>query len=239
MRKILFKGIKFLELKENQFYKIISKNGLFVFPSGPGLASISDNKNYYNSLKNADFVFLDSGFFVILLKIFKNKSLIKFSGYKFLKYFFKYLKHNRDQSIFCIDPNVDFSKKNKKYIRNLGINKVDNYIAPNYNVTDLNDYKLLIKIKSIKPKFILINISGGKQEILGIFLKNNLKHNCSIICTGGAISFFTGDQAPINNLIDKLYLGWLVRLIFNPSIFFKRYVYALKLIKIVIQNKVK
>lgn len=239
MRKILFKGIKFLELKENQFYKIISKNGLFVFPSGPGLASISENKNYYNSLKNADFVFLDSGFFVILLRIFKNKSLMKFSGYKFLKYFFKYLKQNRDQSILCIDPNIDFSKKNKKYIRNLGINKVDNYIAPNYDVRDLNDYKLLIKIKSIKPKFILINISGGKQEILGIFLKKNLKHNCSIICTGGAISFFTGDQAPINNLIDKLYLGWLVRLIFNPLIFFKRYVYALKLIKIVIQNKVK
>ena len=50
---------------------------------------------------------------------------MKFSGYKFLKYFFKYLKQNRDQSILCIDPNNDFSKKNKKYIRNLGINKVD------------------------------------------------------------------------------------------------------------------
>ena len=54
-----------------------------------------------------------------------------------------------------------------------------------------------------------------------------------------AISFFTGDQAPINYFIDKYYLGWLVRLIFNPLIFFKRFIYALKLLPIVLTNKVK
>ena len=65
-----------------------------------------------------------------------------------------------------------------------------------------------------------------------------MKFKVTIICTGGAISFFTGDQAPINNLIDKLYLGWFIRLIYNPLTFFQRYLIALKLIPMVIFNKV-
>ena len=66
-----------------------------------------------------------------------------------------------------------------------------------------------------------------------------LKFKTTILCTGGAISFFTGDQAPINNFIDKLYLGWLVRLVFNPLIFFKRYIRGLRLIPMVFFDKIK
>ena len=84
----------------------------------------------------------------------------------------------------------------------------------------------------------MTNIGGGTQEVLAFYLNKKLKRKSIIICTGGAISFFTGDQAPINNIIDRLYLGWLVRLIFNPLIFIKRYFYALKLIPMVLFNKV-
>ena len=94
------------------------------------------------------------------------------------------------------------------------------------------------KIVKARPDFIMTNIGGGTQEILGLYLIKKLKFKVTIICTGGAISFFTGDQAPINNFIDKFYLGWLIRLIFNPFIFFKRYFIALKLIPMVIFNKV-
>ncbi|MDC2980567.1 WecB/TagA/CpsF family glycosyltransferase, partial [Candidatus Pelagibacter sp.] len=77
------------------------------------------------------------------------------------------------------------------------------------------------------------------QEILGKYLKDNLKNKVTILCTGGAISFFTKDQAPINSFIDELYLGWLVRLIFNPIVFFSRFMYAFKLIPMVIFNETK
>ena len=122
----------------------------------------------------------------------------------------------------------------------LGLKNIYNYLAPIYKTNkELNDKKLLKKITKIKPNFIMINLGGGTQEVLGLYLKKNLKFKSSIICTGGAISFFTGDQAPINNFIDTFYLGWLIRLIFNPFIFFKRFMYALKLLPIVMKNKVK
>ena len=96
-----------------------------------------------------------------------------------------------------------------------------------------------MKIRKVRPEFILTNIGGGRQEILGLYLKKNLKIKTTILCTGAAISFFTKDQAPINNLIDRLYLGWFVRLIFNPLVFSKRYLYSLRLIPMVFFNKIK
>ncbi len=237
--KVIFKRIIFNNIYDENFKKYIVKKGLFVFPAGPALASISHSNEYYDSIRKADLVFFDSGFFVLLLKLFKNISVNKFSGYKFLNLFFNHLKKNKNKSVFCIDPNLKFCKSNKNFLKKLGVKKVYNYLAPNYEIKNFSDRKLLNKIKKVNPDFILTNIGGGKQEILGLYLKKNLKTKTTILCTGAAISFFTRDQAPINSLIDKLYLGWFVRLIFNPFIFFKRYLYGLKLIPMVIFSKIK
>ena len=127
------------------------------------------------------------------------------------------------------------------YIKNLGIKKKDinNYVAPLYEPNNLYDANLIKKINTIKPKVILINIGGGTQEILGLYIKKNLKFKAKIICTGAAISFFTGDQAPINNFIDKYYLGWVIRFLFNPIRLFNKYFKTIKLIKIVLRAKTK
>ena len=153
--------------------------------------------------------------------------------------FFNYIKKNKKKSIFSIDPNSNFSKSNQLYLKSLGIKKINNYLAPKYKIKNLSDRKLLKLLKKTKPNFIIINIGGGIQEVLGLYLKKNLKFKVTIICTGGAISFFTGDQAPINNFIDKYFLGWLVRLFFNPIIFFNRYIFGLRLIPMVIFNEIK
>ena len=239
MSKILFKNIIFNNINHKDFTKIISKKGFYTFPSGPGIASINSNKKYHNSIRKADLVFFDSGFFVLLLKIFKNINVTKFSGYKFLFYFFNFLKKNKNKSIFCIDPNIKFSKSNKKFLKKLGIKKIYNYVAPNYDPKKIEDNNLIIEINKFKPNYIITNIGGGTQEILGYYLKKNLKVKTTILCTGGAISFFTGDQAPINNFIDRFYLGLLVRLFYNPIIFYKRFFYALRLLPMVITNNIK
>jgi len=90
-----------------------------------------------------------------------------------------------------------------------------------------------------KTDYILTNISGGKQEILAHYLKQNLKYKTSIFCTGGAISYFTGHQAPINNFFDKFYLGWLIRILFNPRIFLIRYLKSFKLLFVIIFSNIR
>jgi UDP-N-acetyl-D-mannosaminuronic acid transferase (WecB/TagA/CpsF family) len=239
IKKIVFKKIVFSNLSTYNFKNIVYQKKLFIFPSGSGIPLINKNKNYYSALKNADYVFFDSGFFVLLLRIFKNIKVKKFSGFKFLYFFFKYLKKNKKKSIYCIEPNLEVSKSNKKFFKRIGVKKVYSYLAPDYNSNNLKDKKLIKEINKFNPDFILTNIGGGTQEILGLFLKQNLKKKKTIFCTGGAISFFTGEQAPINLFVDKFYLGWLLRLIYNPIVFYKRYLYALRLVPMVLFNKIK
>ena len=238
IKKVFFKNIIFYNFNTKDLKKKIVEKKLFVFPSGYGLASIDKNRQYLQSLKHADYVFFDSGFFVLLLRFIKNIKVNKFSGYKFLSLFFKFLRLNKKKSVYCIDPNINYSKSNKNYLKKIGVKKIYNYIAPKYNPKNLKDKRLIKEINKIKPDFIMTNIGGGTQEVLGLYLKKKIKFKSTILCTGGAMSFFTGDQAPINNFFDKFYLGWLVRLVFNPLVFYKRYIFALKLFPIVLFSKV-
>ena len=92
-------------------------------------------------------------------------------------------------------------------------------------------------IKKNKPDHIIINIGGGVQEILGYYLKRKFNNKLKIFCTGAAISYFTGDQAPLSKFLDNYYLGWLIRILYNPLLFF-RYFKAFKLMLIVKNSKI-
>ena len=236
MKTFEFLKIKFTNFKSNKIDILLKKNFL-VFPAGPALSSIKINSNYHKALQNADFVLLDSGLLVLLINIFRGSNLKKFSGYKFLHLFLRRRK-TRNEKILLINPDFKNQKKNinflKKYIKEKNIYS---YIAPQYDSKKIKDRKLLTYINSIQPKNVLINLGGGTQEILGFFLKQKLKHKLNIICTGAAISFMTKDQAPINTFLDKIYLGWLTRIIFNPKIYLPRYLKALKLLIIFFKER--
>jgi len=122
---------------------------------------------------------------------------------------------------------------NKNFLNSKKIDNFFQYVAPLYRKENIRDYKLLKKIKKIKPKYVIINLGGGVQEVLGSYLKNNINFKVSIICSGAAISFFTKEQAPITDYLDKIYLGWLIRIIFNPFVFLPRYLSAFRLIFII------
>jgi len=236
MKTFEFLKIKFTNFKSNKIDILLKKNFL-VFPSAPSLSAMKINSNHHKALQNSDFVLLDSGLLVLLFNIFRGTNLKKFSGYKFLHLFLRRRK-TRNEKILLINPDFKNQKKNinflKKYIKEKNIYS---YIAPQYDSKKIKDRKLLTYINSIQPKNVLINLGGGTQEILGFFLKQKLKYKLNIICTGAAISFMTKDQAPINRFLDKIYLGWLTRIIFNPKIYLPRYLKALKLLIIFFKER--
>ena len=237
MKKIIFEKIKFISFDENEYNKIIQNKGLFVFPAAPALANINEKENYYNALKKSDLAFFDSGFFVLLLKFLKKINVNKLSGYKFLNFFFYFLKKNKNKIIFNIDSDLVTSSLNHFFLKKKGVKKIYSYIAPKYDVNNIKDLMLINKLNKVKPDYILTNIGGGVQEILGLYIKNKVNFKPTIFCTGAAISFFTNKQAPINNFIDKFYLGWFFRILFNPKIFLPRYASAFKLFFITVKTK--
>ena len=239
IKKLSFKNITFCNIRSSEFTQIIEKNGLFTFPAAPTLADLKNGSEYHNALINSNFVFFDSGYFVLLLRLLKNIKVIKFSGYKFLKLLFTFLKKNNEKKLFLVNPSSKSSKINEKYLRKLGICNIKNYESPIYNINSIEDYNLLRLIKENQPDYVIINLGGGVQEVLGYFLKKKITQNIKIFCTGGAISYFTGEQAPINKFIDEYYLGWLYRIIFNPKVFINRYIKSFKLLKDVHKEDIK
>ena len=236
IKKIKIFDIIFIDANYNYLKKLLDKGGLLVAPSGPGLASIKNDIKYYHSLKNANIVLFDSGYLCLLLKIIKNINVKKFSGLLFLKKFLSSLKNNKEK-FFLIDPSESESNANKKYFKKLNINKIYQYVSPIYKKDKIFDIKLLNRIKKIRPKYIIINLGGNVQEVLGYYLKKNLNYKPSIICTGAAIAFLTKKQAQIPDFLDKIYLGWMVRCIFNPLKFIPRYLTAFKLYFIFLNDK--
>ena len=231
-------GLKFVDTDFKYFDKQLKKKSNFlVFPAAPALTNIKKDKEYYISLKTADYALFDSGYLCILLRLFKNIKVTKFSGLKFLKFYLNFLYKNK-LSLFLVDPNINSSNKNINLLKKYKLKNFSNYVAPKYKRFKVRDKKLLKILNKKKPKNILINLGGGTQEKLGAYLKKQIKFKTNIICTGAAISFLTGEQAAIPNLIDKLYLGWFFRIIFSPKDYFMRYFNAIALIKLLLKNKI-
>ena len=228
-------GINFIDEKYKVIKFLLDKGGLLVLPSGPGLSDINRNNKYHQALKNADIVLFDSGYLCLLLRI-KGIKVKKFSGFKFFKKLLVSLKSEYKAKIFLVDPTYEQSKINGKLFKLKKISKTYHYVAPLYKKNQIQDLKLLNKIRKIKPKYIIINLGGNVQEVLGYYLKKNLDYKPSIICSGAAISYFTKQQAPLTNFLDNIYLGWLVRIIFNPIVFFPRYLMSFKLFFLVRNN---
>ncbi len=227
---VKFKNIKFFNSSFKYIFHKISKGGVLVAPAASALADIDKNRIYYNALIKADVAIFDSGFFCILLRIFKKIKVKKLSGYKFLKLFLdrKILKKSK---ILLVDPNKIDQKANIELLKKLKINNYYSYLAPKYNINKIRDYELIQLIKIKKPDFIIINLGGGIQEPLGIYIKEKINKKVGIICTGAAIAFMTKRQAPINDLVDKLYLGWAIRNLYTPKISTPRTFNSFRLIK--------
>ena len=228
MKKFSFKEIKFYSGNYDQIKYEFDKGGVLVAPAASALANIDTDKQYYSSLKNSKIAILDSGFFCILLRIFRFQKVKKLSGFLFLKTFLDNFKNQ--QKILFIDPSKKSNILNIKFLKSKKIINFKTYIAPNYN-KKFFDLKLLNLINNYKPKYIVINIGGGSQEPLAIYINKNIKYNVSIMCTGAALAFMTGEQAPINKFIDKIYLGWLTRIIWNPKLYLGRILKSFKIIK--------
>jgi N-acetylglucosaminyldiphosphoundecaprenol N-acetyl-beta-D-mannosaminyltransferase len=226
---LLFYRIKFYEWDFNKIIKRINLGGYLVAPAASALVEIEKNKNYYQALINSKCAIFDSGFFCILLRLFLIYKPKKFSGFLFLKKFLK-IKKIKNKNVLLINSTNYQGEKNSELMSTNNFKKIFLYTAPFYKENKISDLKLINYINKCKPRYILINIGGLKQEPLAFFINKKIKFRTSILCLGGAIDFITGIQSPINELVDKIYLGWLIRIIYNPNIFFMRVLKSLFLI---------
>tara|TARA_B100002019_G_scaffold291390_1_gene311453 strand:- start:1067 stop:1804 length:738 start_codon:yes stop_codon:yes gene_type:complete len=235
-------NVKFINGSYKDIESIILKGGVMVVPAAPALAEYKTNTQYYKALKKSDIAIFDSGFLCLLLLCLKGIKVKKISGLLFLRKFINNLNPLDARKLFTIDPSKNESNLNKTYLLSKNLDIGDNqYVAPIYKDGEITDSKLVEILKQKQPKFIIINLGGGTQETLGVYLKEQLasEYKPTIVCTGAAIAFLTNAQARIPSIIDKLYLGWLARCISQPRKFVPRYLSGFKLFGIIFRSKVE
>ena len=230
-------GIDFFNGQVKEVVDILKNGGLLVVPSGPGLASIPSDITYYRSLKAADVVIADSGYMTLLWNSTHSMKVNRISGLEFLNAFLADDEIKNEHDFFLVNPREEEAEVNLTYLNKKGyqVSPENSYIAPIYGKGKIEDEDLLKKLEEKKPKYIIINLGGGVQEVLGAYLKKNLSYKPAIICTGAAIAFLTGEQAHIPSWADKLFLGWLIRCIEKPKQFVPRYLNAFKLMTVMLQ----
>lgn len=207
--------------------------GLIVAPSAPGLAvDWVRAPAYREALQTADLALTDSGFMVLLWRLFTGERLPRHSGLKFLRVVLDRPELKQPGAVFWVMPSAEEDARNRAWLATRGfpVTAEDVYLAPAYPAKgELRDDELAGRIAARRPRVVMLAIGGGVQERLGCALRAQLPYRPGILCLGAAIAFLTGGQANIPPWADRLILGWLLRLLSNPRKFWRRYWEALRL----------
>jgi len=209
---------------------MLQRGGLLVAPSGTCFARMREDEMYRRAVLAADLAIADSGLMVVLWRLLRGERVQRISGLKYLKHLLGKLKGEGTRDVFWVLPTEAAQQKLFDWSRReaFSINKENCYVAPRY-ASEVQDRNLLALIEQHRAAHVLIAIGSGAQEKLGFYLRENLSYRPAIHCIGAALGFITGDQAAIPDWVDRFYLGWLWRLVAQPSIFVPRLSRALEL----------
>lgn len=181
-------------------------------------------------MTSADLVLPDSGFMVLLWRLLRGRRIQRVSGLAYLKDLLGRAAFRQDRSLLWVVPHETARDEALRWLQRRAFlaTESDCYIAPIYG-TRVEDPILLARLEECRPSQVIIALSGGVQEKLGLYLRENYKHRLAIHCIGGALGFVAGYQVAIPEWADRFYLGWLFRLFSNPRQFLPRAASALPL----------
>ena len=223
---------------------IMARGGLMTVPSAPCMIQASRDPAFFRAMEASELILPDSGFMTLMWRLRGGGYINRISGYEFLENFLPRAALRVPGALFRIDPSEADAAINERFLRGLGIpvTSDDVYVAPMYQRDRIEDPALLARRRERKPKYVLINLGGGVQEFLGDYLQREWKAGSTreepvpaLLCTGGAIGFFSSTQAPIPRWADRLFLGWLVRTLLNPKRFGPRFARSFALAPIVLR----
>src|SRR6266513_480236 len=224
-------GLRFFNGDVDEAVAFMHRHGGFVVaPSGTCFARLREDELYRRAMLSADLAIADSGLMVLTWRLLRHKKIQRISGLKYLKQLLAKLEREGSARVFWILPGTRARQKLLDCFRReaFPVKIKDCYVAPRYGL-EIDDRHLLARIEKYRPSHVVIAIGSGPQEKLGHYLCENLSYRPAIHCTGAALGFITGDQIAIPDWADRFFLGWLWRLVAEPSAFIRRLIRGFEL----------
>ena len=229
-------GLPFFTGTLDEALERVREGCLLVAPSGPNLANeLQQDSVYRHAVGQAGVVLTDSAVMVGAFWLRTGERLPRHSGLKFIEAFSRQAGLRGKGDVFWVMPNAEEGGAIAGWLHSQGwpMGSQNLYVAPNYVKGSIQDEVLLERLREARPKVVVLNLAGGKQEVLGAWLHERLEPKMGIVCTGAAIAFLAGTQAPIPRWADRAGLGWLFRCLFQPAKFVPRYWKALPLLPLI------
>jgi UDP-N-acetyl-D-mannosaminuronic acid transferase (WecB/TagA/CpsF family) len=233
-------GIDFFDGSAKEAIDIMRTNGgLLVVPAAPALKDLDRNRDYRESLLNADLAITDSAFMVLIWNQLQSTRITRLSGLEYLRELLLQPDIRQSGNTFWIMASPISAKRNLDWLAGQGITIPEDhiYMAPMYGNGPIDDPALIDCLDRLQPQHVIVTIGGGTQERLGLYLKRNLSYRPAIHCIGAAIAFLSGDQVHIPVWADKYYLGWLLRSLAEPKRYIPRYWDARKLMALMLRHR--
>jgi len=101
---------------------------------------------------------------------------------------------------------------------------------------DFDEREIIEKINRSKPQLLIIGLPSPQQELWLYKNRDKISFGCAIL-TGEGIKVFAGTKIRGPKIIRALGFEWFVRLIFNPAVYWKRYLIGIPLFLYRIVNK--
>jgi UDP-N-acetyl-D-mannosaminuronic acid transferase (WecB/TagA/CpsF family) len=233
-------GIDFFDGSAKDAIEIMRTNGgLLVVPAAPALKDLDQNRDYRESLLNADLAITDSAFMVLIWNRLQPIRIKRLSGLEYLRELLLEPDVRKPGNTLWIMASPISAKRNLEWLAGQGITLPEDhiYMAPMYGNAPIADPALIDLLNRLRPRHVIVTIGGGTQERLGLYLKRNLSYRPAIHCIGAAIAFLSGDQVHIPVWADKFYLGWLLRSFAEPKRYIPRYWDARKLLALMLRHR--
>ncbi len=245
-------GIKFFGGSSREAVEEISRTGgLLSAPAAPSLIALCQDADYREALLGADMTIADSGFMVLLWRLFTGEKVPRISGLEHVKRLLEHesvretgavlwvvaTERSREKLVEFLDgsgavgsasrvPGSTEARPADLPFQRLSVSASQHfptvYVAPKY-ARPVADAALLALVQQKRPRHIVIAVGGGNQDKLGRYLLQGLDYRPAVHCIGAAIGFLTGDQVRIPDWADKYYLGWFFRSLAQPKVFVPRF----------------
>lgn len=200
--------------------------GVVVTPNVDQIVKMQFDRDYYQIVKNAEWVICDSRILLLCSKLTKTPLKEAIPGSSFFPSFYEYHKNDEDCKIFLLGAMDGVALKAQERINQVvGREMVVGAYSPSYGFEK--------KVEENEQIFQMINESGATVVLVGVGCPKQEKwidaHKDKMsgvriwMALGATIDFEAGNVKRAPAIWQKLYMEWFYRFLQEPRRMFKRY----------------
>jgi exopolysaccharide biosynthesis WecB/TagA/CpsF family protein len=188
--------------------------GYVVTPNVDHIIRVCDDRVFRNIYEEASYVFLDSQFVAMALKLVKGVDVKVCRGSDLTERLLETVMRDDDHLVVVGSSGEQIEFLAKKY----RLNNISHYEPPMGFIHDPAAVEECLKaIEAFGPfRFCFLAVGSPQQEILAHKLKASGKSRGLALCVGASIDFVTGSEKRAPLILRQWGLEWFYRLIKNP-----------------------